>query len=115
MNNTLASLTTSAHVCTTSTPPPGVPGLLTAVLHPAARAQDYARSDENTMLLLAEDDFLTFYGTRHPSAWERRYLNYPGHKWHCTEYRRDADDKTWKRDFYCVTNDHGWLVEVPKC
>ena len=35
--------------------------------------------------------------------------------WQVTEYRYDAIGTRWERRFHAVTDDFGWLIEVPTC
>nr|WP_315540146.1 hypothetical protein [uncultured Comamonas sp.] len=36
-------------------------------------------------------------------------------KWTCWLFIRDSSGAEWNRDFPAVTDDFGWLVEVPAC
>lgn len=48
---------------------------------------------------------------RHSLRWRHTTLPY----WVGTEQRTDQHGKEWFCHINCVTDDHGWLVEVPEC
>lgn len=37
------------------------------------------------------------------------------HKWECSLFSHDRTGAQWRREFTAVTDDFGWLVEVPAC
>lgn len=49
------------------------------------------------------------------AAAAHRHANKKAHKWTCWLYIRDNTGAEWVRDFLAVTDDFGWLVEVPAC
>ena len=44
-----------------------------------------------------------------------RHDNKHRQKWTCWLFIRDSSGAEWNRDFPAVTDDFGWLVEVPAC
>lgn len=96
-------------------PPHNSPGQHTRYLFPTPRTQDTTAElhaepwASNWYALKDEQGRLRFTGTRH--AGHRRALG----RWLCIEYRYDIAGGEWTRELIAVTDDFGWLVEVPAC
>lgn len=94
------------------TPPANWPGQLPVLLPPVERTHDSLARYHDYPPLAGSLHCKSFCGTVHFAA--RRHYPETG-KWDCTEYRLDEQGREWARVFYAVTDDHGWLVEVPTC
>lgn len=101
-----------AHVCTTEVPPANWVGHLI----PAARRTDktakhhsYSELSDFYDWSCSETDELLQCGSRHTDN-----PNGTPHLWN-VHLQKEIDQRHWSVTVHAVTDDFGWLVEVPTC
>lgn len=97
----------------TNTPPANWPGQHLRMLPAIQRTHDATADLHQSRSLSDCYHYETDDGRLAAAA--QRHVNKKGHKWTCWLFIRDNAGAEWVRDFPAVTDDFGWLVEVPAC
>lgn len=95
-------------------PPTNWAGQHPVVLLPTPRTTDHLARRFNDVQLSDCYHLRNDAATIQHAAYRHRYGIRKG-IWDCTEYRYDAQGRDWTRTYAAVTDDFGWLVEVPTC
>lgn len=97
----------------TNMPPANWPGHRSITLPPLARTHDATAELHRSRA--ASDYYHYETADRRLAASAYRHDSQHHQKWHCWLYIRDNTGAEWSRNFPAVTDDFGWLVEVPAC
>lgn len=95
----------SAHVCTQKAPS-GHASTEAINLRPLGQLRPMEQHEEHLTDMRGKI-MVTLY--RHTGLFLPERLG----RWHGYEYRTDKLGREWSRSFFAVTDDFGWLVEVP--
>ncbi|MDH0049651.1 hypothetical protein [Comamonas terrigena] len=93
--------------------PRNLPGQFGGFLRPIGRTHDTTADLHQSRSLSDCYHYETDDGRLAAAA--HRHANKKGQKWTCWLFIRDYTGAEWVRDFPAVTDDFGWLVEVPAC
>lgn len=94
-------------------PPRNWPGQSGSFLHPIGRTHDATAELHQSGHASDFHHYETDDGRLAAAAY--RHDNKHRQKWTCWLFIRDSSGAEWNRDFPAVTDDFGWLVEVPAC
>ena len=97
----------------TEAPPVNWPGQSAGLLGPVGRTHDATADFHQSRGLSDRYHYETDDGRLAATA--RRHIDKKSKKWDCYLYIRDITGAEWSRNFPAVTDDFGWLVEVPAC
>lgn len=97
------------------TPPPGVINPAGITLRAGLGISDTRPADSNRMDLHSRQGAFVLRVSRHKDDIDKQWSPAKSRCWTGFEERLDASGAKWIREVHCVTNDHGWLVEVPAC
>ncbi len=94
-------------------PPANWPGQRLRILRSVERTHDATAHLHDAPQLSDHYYYRTYDG--HTIAVARRHSGEDSRKWLCLLFLQDQAGAEWVRELAAVTDDFGWLVEVPAC